>query len=122
MRRFRTPVLALLLGAVAGLLGVVAHGGFVDWPWTGLVLAAVVVTSGAWLVRGYGRGAWGLFWLAEAFVTTWLLFFPPANDWVVVSQVYSSIWVVLALVLPVAPDVVARRREDRAARSEQADA
>lgn len=100
----------ILLGFVAGILGMVTHAGPVDLPLIGLVLAAAIVGSGAWFALEFGRiTSWTAYLVGVVSTTMWLSFFPPNGDSIYsVSGWASETWVVLAAGIPIVVCAVAQ--------------
>ena len=106
-----------LLGAVGGLLvgalACVVHPGPVDLPWAGLLIASVLVASGAWFILEWDKPvAWLGYVLGVVGVTFWLLMSPPDNDTVISVQRWASeAWLIMAPLSALVPAVIVRRRK-----------
>lgn len=107
-----------LLGAIAGVLGVISHAGPVDQPLVGLVVAFALVSAGSWLaVRSGGRAGWFGYTLAVAGTTAWLMFFPSAGDIFLSTTGWASeAWLILMAIAVVSPMAIVAMRSKTAPR------
>lgn len=115
MKKFGYLGAGLLLGAVAGMLGTIAHSGPVDLPVVGSIIAMLLVAAGAWLALEVGGAfGWTGYALGALGVTIWLLFWPPHNDVLVSTTGWvSEIWGVLVVVAAWVPLLIQGRRRRR---------
>lgn len=121
MRKVLMIAAGVVLGFVAGVIGMVAHAGPIDMPIIGLVVATLLVASGAWFVYELGRGwSWIPYVLTVLAVTYWLTYAPPANDILLsVTGWASETWLVLSVVGSILPALVASIFERRRRRGSQ---
>lgn len=105
-------VLGILGGTVVGALGCIVYAGPLDMPVVGLLLAAVIVASGAWFLLEWGkRTAWVGYIIAVSAVTVYLLMMGNGNDGVVVPSMWpSEVWLIVAPVMTILPAILVRRR------------
>lgn len=98
-------IFSLVIGIFAGVLGSVVHFGPVDSPVVGLILASIIVGSGAWLIAEIGRlESRVAYFLGVLGVILWLSFAPPKDDVLQVSQsVFTTIWIYSAPVITLIP-------------------
>ena len=101
-----------ILGFFVGILGCVVHGGLVDLPIVGLVLATAMVAAGSWFLIELGKvSAWLTYFAGVTVATFWLLLFPTGNDALVLVEYWpSEAWLVLAPLSALVPRFVLRRR------------
>lgn len=109
--RVMQVLLGVVVGLLVGALASVVHPGPVDLPWVGLVIASLLVGSGAWFILEWGKpAAWFGYLLGIVGVTFWILLAPPANDIVTaVPRWASEAWLLLAPVSALAPSALVRR-------------
>lgn len=115
MRKVLMIATGAVLGFVAGVIGMVAHAGPIDMPIIGLVVASLLVASGAWFAYELGRvWSWIPYILTVLAVTYWLTYAPPANDILLsVTGWASETWLVLSVVASMLPALLASVYERR---------
>lgn len=105
----------LVLGLIAGVLGVISHAGPVDQPVIGLLIATALVTTGSWLsIRLGGVSCWLGYLLAATAVTMWMIFFPSGGDvFLSTTNWATEAWLVLMALSIVAPMAIISMRAKR---------
>ncbi|VDG75899.1 Uncharacterised protein [Actinobaculum suis] len=120
-------LMGAILGAFAGILGVVTHGGMAGLPgltlnmmWVGPIIAFAVLATGAWYALDTCKNAgWLSYYVVAEALTFAFMWRAPANDVVLVNATLANIWLVLAPIAGVAPLVVYAVRRRRNLRREQ---
>lgn len=95
----------LVLGLIAGLLGVISHAGPVDQPVIGLAVATALVVTGSWLsIRLAGVQGWLGYLVVATAVTAWMIFFPSHGDnFMSVTGWATEAWLILMALAIVVP-------------------
>ncbi|WP_126416113.1 hypothetical protein [Trueperella bialowiezensis] len=117
--------LGTLAGAATGLLCTVVYSGPLGLPVVGLVLAFVIVASGAWAMWEWcGVRTWVPYVLGVFAVTIVFFYAPPSDDLLIGTSPYAELWIVLSALAAVLPVFVLnsmRRRRARTSRISRRD-
>ncbi|MCF2705961.1 hypothetical protein I6E29_01585 [Arcanobacterium haemolyticum] len=103
--RFVKLLAGLVMGALVGAVACVVHGGPVDLPLVGLVLACAIVASGAWFLAETGRLlVWSGYVIGVVGAAIVLLMVVPTNDGLVVMERWpSEVWLIAAPLSAILP-------------------
>ena len=88
--------LGLIGGLFVGALGAVTYPGPLDMPIVGLLIATVLVGSGAWFLLAWRKKtAWAGYVLGIVVATFWLLTSQPSTDTVMSAYRWTSdVWLI----------------------------